>query len=125
MVAIAPGIHPNQSDVRNGSSDEKGSIAHMAVMKRIGYNTNEAEGEGTSRSMNHGVREDQGKASQIAGIKKRANGVNMQRMIGENISVIFIHQISGRGAASNPSAGRNCTNIMTDTATAATQKPYT
>ncbi len=94
-------------------------------MKRTGYNTNEAEGEATSRSMNHGVSEDHGKASQIAGIKNTAKGVNMQRITGEKTRVIFIHHISGRGAASNPSAGKNFTNIITETATAATQNPYT
>ena len=97
--------------------------AAATVAINIGYNTKDVEGDSTSFSTNHEVTEDHGNATQIAGSRSIANGVNILMRTGAYSSVIFIHQISGRGAASKPSAGMNCTSINEEMAMDEIQTP--
>lgn len=123
MAAIAPGIHPTHKAAKNGTFHPNGMAEAANVAANNGYKTNECDGEITSFSMNHDATEDNGKTTHIAGIRSTAYGVNMLMMIGAYRSVIFIHHISGRGAASNPSAGINWTSIMDEIATDDIQMP--
>jgi hypothetical protein len=106
-AAIAPGIHPTHKAAKNGILHPNGKTEAANVAASNGYKTNEYDGETTSFSMNHEATEDSGNTTHIAGIKSTAYGVNMLIIIGAYRSVIFIHHISGRGAASNPRAGMN------------------
>ena len=107
MAAIAPGIHPIHNAPKNGIFHPNGKAEAANVAASNGYKTNQYEGEATSFSMSHDATEDSGNTTQIAGIKSTAYEENMLMMTGAYRSVIFIHHISGRGAASNPRAGMN------------------
>ena len=106
-----------------GTLHPRGMIAAATVAIIIGYSTKDDEGEATSFSINHEVTDDHGNTTQIAGRRRIANGVNMLIRTGAYNSVIFIHQISGRGAASNPRAGMNCTSIKDEMAMDEIQMP--
>ncbi len=106
IVTIPPGIQPSSRAPKNGSEEKNGTIEVARIATIKGMRTKDLEGVVQSFSMTHGVNDENGSAIQIAGMRYKANGVNMQRRTGANVSVIFIHHNSGLGAASNPRVGK-------------------
>ena len=123
IEAIAPGIHPIVNAANSGFDEKNGTIEHATAAMRNGISTKDRDGVGLSFSMTQGARDDHGRAIQIAGMRYNANGVNIEIKTGAKTKVIFIHHISGRGAASKPSVGKNWTTIVAVMVTVAIHIP--